>query len=155
MVTVFRGYGKPSSSSPSLPVIEVRLTFRRHRNPSSNSPSKCLTNLFSLLLRHRKSSRHAERTTKRSTFRLLLKVPEVFESACYYIYAFRHRHLRIRCTVTGVMAKCDRLQRSSVWVTFFDAIFRYYGIIAPFTKASTERKKRCFLTCLVLCLDRF
>ena len=26
---------------------------------------------------------------------------------------------RIRCTVTGVMAKRDRLQRSSVWVTFF------------------------------------
>ena len=50
---------------------------------------------------------------------MLLKVPEVFESACYYIYAFRHRHLRIKCTVTGVMAKRDRLQRSSVWATFF------------------------------------
>lgn len=40
------------------------------------------------------------------------------------------------------MAKRDRLQRSSVWVTFFGAIFRYYGIIAPFTKASTERNER-------------
>ena len=27
---------------------------------------------------------------------------------------------------------------------FFGAIFRYYGIMAPFTKASTEREKDAF-----------
>ena len=99
--SAFQRYRKPSSSSSISGTIMPGLWFRKYRRLGSNSPSKCLTNLFSSLLRHRKSSRNAERATKRSTFRLLLKVPEVFESACYYIYAFRHRHLRIRCTVRG------------------------------------------------------
>lgn len=68
-----------------VPVIPNRSSLKGFTNI-------CLTNLFSPLLKHRKSSRNAERTTKRSTFRLLLKVPEVFESACYYIWV---------CKITG------------------------------------------------------
>lgn len=134
-------YGKSSSSSPTTPVAPQKERFRKYHNPSSSSPfadncqreqqsqryrksssSSPITDkrsAFHSFRRHRKPSRNAERTTKRSTFRLLLKVPEVFESACNYIYAFHHRHLRIRCTVTGGMVKRDRLQRSSGWVTFF------------------------------------
>ena len=151
----FRRYRKPSSISPSHFVSTLRSAFQRYRRLSSNSPSKCLTNLFSPLLRHRKSSRNAERTTKRSTFRLLLKVPEVFESACYYIYAFRHRHLRIKCTVTGVMAKRDRLQRSSVWATFFRRHIPVLWYNGPVHQSINRKGKRCFLTCLALCSDRF
>lgn len=109
---LFRKYRNPSGSSPAWRVDKADLMFQKYRNPSSSSPcgrSQLMIPPFRrhrkssrssplppkmrvrlLFRRYRKPSRNAERTTKRSTFRLLLKVPEVFESACNYIYAFRH-----------------------------------------------------------------
>lgn len=143
----FRMYRKSSSISPVHNFARLGEGFRRYRRLSSNSPSKCLTNLFSPLLRHRKSSRNAERTTKRSTFRLPLKVPEVFESTCNYIYAFRHS--LSDDGETRPFAKVIRLG---------DLFWRHIPVLwynSPIHQSIGRKGKRCFLTCLVLCLDRF